>query len=176
MNADTAALVEFRFDRRITSEEEQQLFGWGRDIYADECYQLQWRPRDWRLFVYADGLLVGHVGLIRHSVRVAGHPVRVGGMGQVVTVPTAQGRGYAQMALQTAAVLLRRELCVAFGVLFCIPRMVPFYARLGWLTVPDPVWIEQPVGVLVSPMPVMVLPCQGQDWPPGTVELRSLPW
>jgi hypothetical protein len=119
---------------------------------------------------------VGHVGFIKHEVQVGNQPVLVGGVGQVVTLPAGQRRGYARAALRWSAAFLCDELRAAFGLLFCVERMVPFYAGLGWQVVEAPVWIEQPTGRVISPMPVMVLPCQGQVWPAGAVELNSLPW
>jgi GNAT superfamily N-acetyltransferase len=168
--------VEFRLDTRISDEEYQQLFCWDIDIYGDDLYQLQWRPRHWRLYVYANRQLVSHVGMVRHTVLVGGHAVVVGGIGQVVTVPAAQRRGYACRALEKAARFLRDELQVEFGLLFCLERMLPFYARLGWQTIDGPVWIEQPGKKIICPLPVMVLPFQHRIWPTGTVDLCSLPW
>jgi GNAT superfamily N-acetyltransferase len=168
--------IEIRLHTHITAEERQHLFGWGTDIYGDNHYHLEWRPRQWHAFVYAADNLVGHVGFIKHEVQVGNQPVLVGGVGQVVTLPAGQRRGYARAALRWSAAFLCDELRAAFGLLFCVERMVPFYAGLGWQVVEAPVWIEQPTGRVISPMPVMVLPCQGQVWPAGAVELNSLPW
>jgi hypothetical protein len=168
--------IDIRLETHITAEERQTLFGWGTDIYGDNHYHLQWRPRQWHAFIYGAGELVGHIGLIKHEVRVGAQPLLVGGIGQVVTLPTVQRRGYAQAALRWSAGFLCDELRVAFGLLFCVERMVPFYERLDWQVVAETVWIEQPAGQVVSPMPVMVLPCAGQAWPAGTVFLNSLPW
>jgi GNAT superfamily N-acetyltransferase len=168
--------IKIRIDTHITDEEQRHLFGWGDDIYDDNCYGLTWRPRDRRFFVYADNQLVGHIGFVKQVVRVGTQSVLVGGVGQVVTVPTAQQRGYATQALRAAAAFLKDELEVVFGLLFCIPRKVPFYERLGWQHIHDTVVFQQPEGNKNSPMPVMVLPCTDQHWPAGVVDLQSLPW
>ena len=126
---------------------------------------------------YAAGQLVSHVGLLQDDVRVAGQPVRIGGVGAVVTIPPAQGKGYASLLMQHAATLLRETWAVEFGLLFCLQRTIPFYRRLGWHEVASSVSIEQSTGRVPVPVPVMVmvLPCAGAAWPQGDVEM-GLPW
>ena len=51
-----------------------------------------------------------------------------------------------------------------FGMLFCLPRLVPFYGRTGWERL-APVWIQQPAGTVRSPLEVMVKPLSGRPWP-----------
>jgi hypothetical protein len=65
---------------------------------------------------------------------------------------------------------------VEFGLLFCLDRLKPFYARQGWQLLHETVEFDQPSGKIVSPLNVMVLPCTGQTWPAGAVDLCSLPW
>jgi GNAT superfamily N-acetyltransferase len=168
--------VSFRLDTRITKKEQRFLFGWGTDIYEDEHYNLEWRPRMWHLFAYVDEQLVSHAGMLKHEILVGDTPVWVGGLGQLVTVPTSQRQGYAAQTLDHAIGFLRNEIQVPFALLFCIERMILYYARRGWQLLEVPVVIEQPTGKIESPMPVMVLPLRKQPWPPGVVDLRSLPW
>lgn len=168
--------VLFRLATHITEEEQLNLFCWGHDIYNDNHYGLVWRPRHWHLFVYATDELVGHIGIVRHTIQVEDQPVNAGGIGQVVTLPAVQRRGYATLALQQAAAFLCHNLEVDFGMLFCVPRMIPFYQRRGWQHIATTVLIDQPEGSIVSPVPVMVLPCCQRIWPTGLVDLCSLPW
>jgi len=100
----------------------------------------------------------------------------VAGVGGVVTVPEAQGRGHAQRGMRHAAEFFCREWGVEFGLLFCRDALIPFYERLGWQLVAAPVEIEQPDGPVTSAMNVMVLPCGGRVWPAGDVRLQSFPW
>ena len=65
---------------------------------------------------------------------------------------------------------------VEFGMLFCLPRLAPFYERQGWRLVEDEVEIDQPDGPIVWPYHIMVLPCGAREWPAGRVEVGSLPW
>jgi predicted acetyltransferase len=126
--------------------------------------------------VYANDQLVSHVGIVKHIVTVGEQQVTVGGIGGVVTVPAAQGKGCASAALQQATKFMGEELKVEFGLLFCLARMTPFYQRFGWQEVQEPVFIDQASGKIPSPLEVMVLPCRSETWPTGPVKLESLPW
>jgi predicted acetyltransferase len=168
--------VEVRLVTNLSETEKRQLFEWSPNVFGDEALHLQWRLKDWHFLVYADEQLVSHVGIVKHVVTVGEQPVTVGGIGGVVTVPAAQGKGYASTALQAATKFMREELMVDFGMLFCLARMIPFYQRFGWQEVQEPVIIDQPSEKMPSPLMVMVLPCRKQTWPAGTVKLESLPW
>ena len=168
--------VEIRVSERLTGEERHTLFEWGENIWGAEDLQYRWRPKDLHLLLEEDGRLVSHVGLLRHAVSAGRRSVDVAGVGGVVTVPEAQGRGYAQRGMRHAAEFFCREWGVEFGLLFCRDALVPFYERLGWQTVEEPVVIEQPDGEVESAMNVLVLPCDGRAWPAGKVRLESFPW
>jgi GNAT superfamily N-acetyltransferase len=107
---------------------------------------------------------------------VLGKSIVVAGLGGVVTVPTAQRRGFARRLVQHAMKYAETEWHVEAGLLFCRPEMIHYYAALGWQQVESPVMIDQPNGKIASPLPVMVLPFRDLHWPAGTIELESLPW
>ena len=165
-----------RVVKELTDEERQRLFDWGENIFGVEDNKYTWRPKDLHIILDVDGQAASHVGLIEQTVNVAGQPVRVGGVGAVVTAGDLHGRGYAQKAMRYAEKLMCEELNVEFGLLFCLDRLKPFYERQNWQPVSEPVEVDQPSGKIVSPFNVMVLPCKGQTWPAGAVDLCSLPW
>lgn len=167
---------EIRQSEALTDEESQRLFGWGENIFGVAAHQLRWRPKDLHFVLYSDGQPVSHAGILRRVVRVNGDPVTVGGVGGVVTVPEAQRRGFAGRLMKHAARFIELEWKVDAGLLFCLPPMVAYYEALGWQILDSEVLIEQPSGRVGMPMQVMVLPLGGRSWPPGTVELQSLPW
>lgn len=168
--------MEVRLFTNLSDADKQQLFEWGPDVFGAEALNLQWRPKDWHFLVYENDQLVSHVGVVKHVVAIGEQQATVGGIGSVVTVPAAQGKGYASTALQQATKFMREELMVEFGLLFCLARMIPFYQRFGWQEVREPVIIDQPSEKILSPLVVMVLPCRSQTWLAGTVKLESLPW
>ena len=168
--------VEIRFAEALTDEERQALFCWGKDIFGVEDANYRWRPKEFHFITEEDGHPVSHVGVLKTAVRVGGREVTVGGIGAVVTVPEAQGRRYVHAAMRQAADFMCSELGVEAGMLFCLPRLAPFYARQGWRMVEGEIEIDQPAGKMVWPYHVMVLPCGRRAWPAGRVEVGGLPW
>jgi GNAT superfamily N-acetyltransferase len=168
--------VEIKQAASLSAEEWERLFGWGEDIFGADELNLSWRAKDWHFLIYEDGEPVSHAAVLKHTVAVGEKPVVVGGVGGVVTHERAQGKGYARTLMRKVADFLENEWRVEAGLLFCLPRMIPFYESLGWQLVEEPVFIEQPSGAIKSPMSVMVLPFGGNEWGAGQVELQSLPW
>lgn len=168
---------EIRLVKSLSREEDQRLFYWEPDVFGLDPYKFEWRlENDWHFLMYADGQLVSHVGVVEEVATVAEQRVTVGGITAVVTLPEAQAKGYAHKLLEEATTFICKELEVEFGLLFCRPVLVSFYQPLGWRLVQEPVVVEQPSGNVAAPVPVMVLPCRGQLWPSGTVEIGSWPW
>lgn len=160
----------------ITDEETRLLFGWGKDIFGVLPHALTWLPKDLHFVLYSDDKPLSHVGLVRHLVSVNGMSVTVAGVGGVVTVPEAQRQGTARRLMEHAASFIKTHWNVEAGLLFCLPRMEAYYARLGWQIIEGPVTFDQPDGRITSPLLVMVLPLRLTSWPKGNVGLLSLPW
>jgi hypothetical protein len=165
-----------RVAKELTADERERLFGWGENIFGLEDNKYTWRPKEVHIILDVDGQAASHVGLLEQTVDVAGQPVRVGGVGAVVTAGEMHGRGLAQKALRYAERFMCEELQVEFGLLFCLDRLKPFYARQNWQLVSEPVKFDQPSGKMISPLNVMVLPCGERIWPAGAIDLCSLPW
>jgi Acetyltransferase (GNAT) domain len=167
---------EIRVVNELTDEDRQRLFGWGENIFGLEDGKYTWRPKDLHVILYVDEQAASHVGLVEHSVSVAGQSVRVAGVGGVATNGLMHGRGYAQKTLRYAEKMMCEELKVEFGLLFCLDRLKSFYERMNWQLLSESVQFDQPSGKMLSPLNVMVLPCTQRTWPRGAVDLRSLPW
>jgi predicted GNAT family N-acyltransferase len=168
--------VEIRLEKSLTDEERRTLFQWGENIFGVEDALLRWRPKELHLIVEDEGRAVAHIGVVQTTVRVGGREVSVGGVGGVVSVPEARGRGHVHAGMLRADAFMCEELKVEAGMLFCLERLVAFYARQGWQLIEETVEIEQPTGTIVSPMRVMVKPCGGSIWPAGKIEVGGLPW
>jgi hypothetical protein len=168
--------VEIRFAERLTDEERQALFFWGENVFGVEDKLYRWRPKDYHFVTEDGGRPLSHVGVLKTSVKAGGRGVTVGGIGGVVTVPEAQGRRYVHAAMLRASEFMCGELGVDAGMLFCLPRLAPFYARQGWRLLEDETEFDQPSGRVVSPFRVMVLPCGAFEWPAGRVEVEGFPW
>src|SRR5918911_3310672 len=102
--------MEIRVANRVSDEEHRELFGWGDDIFRANHLNLRWKPKDLHIFVDIKGRPVTHVGLLKHTIEVGKRPVKVCGVGGVVTVLHEHGKGYATHAMRHAAALMCKEL------------------------------------------------------------------
>jgi len=171
--------VEVQCKTHLSDEEEEQIFGWGTDIFENEHLNVEWGgPTTWHFVVYEAGKVVSHAGLLEHVIDVGRQSVKVGGICGVVTVPSARNRGYAKSILETAAQFMQDKLKVEFGFLFCLERLIPFYSNFGWQAITSPVFLDQSAGRTQIPegLHAMILNCQSQARPAGTVELNRFPW
>ncbi len=169
--------AEIRLTKELTPEEWKSLYGWGENIFGVEDLAYSWRPKEWHFVVEEEGRPLAHVGLLKTAVTAGGREVTVAGVGGVVSTPEGRGRRLVHEAMQRAFDFMCGELGVEFGMLFCLERLVAFYARQGWQLVEDEVEIEQPSGKLVCSFRVMVRPCgEGREWPAGRIEVSGLPW
>ncbi|HEX2081466.1 MAG TPA: GNAT family N-acetyltransferase [Longimicrobium sp.] len=131
---------------------------------------------EWRLFLLDGGTPVSHLKIVTRRGTAAGDPVRLGGIGSVMTPTPFRGRGYASELLRRAGSFMFDDLGVELGLLFCLRGLVPFYRSLGWIEVESPVWIEQPAGRVPWPESAMALPRPGVPWRDGEVDVCGIPW
>jgi GNAT superfamily N-acetyltransferase len=168
--------MEIKQTNTLTEAEQEKLFGWGEDIFSVQQLGLHWRHKDLRFVLYENGEPLSHAGILKHVVSVDDQPVLVAGLGGVVTVPEARGRGFARQLVQETMRFAENDWKVEAGLLFCRPQMVAYYESLGWRVLECPVMIEQPDGKIVSPLQVMVIPFGEMSWPAGSIDLQSRPW
>ncbi len=167
--------TSIRVESRLTAEQEAAILALG-DVWESEHLGLTWRAKDQHLVRYVDGVFAAKASILQHSVVVDDKRVLVGGVGGVITMPTFQGQGHASAVLSYLGDYLRGQLRLPFGMLFCRPALVPFYGRFSWQLITDTVYVEQPNGVVASPLPVLYACYSNQPWPKGTVHLNSEPW
>src|ERR1700709_2575584 len=84
-----------------------------------------------RILVYDGAILVSAAGIIFRNARVDGVAMDIAGIGGVMTLPTAQRKGFGRAAMLAAHELIEREKTAAFGLLFCEPKNIAFYQSLG---------------------------------------------
>ena len=169
--------ITIRQTDRLTEAEHHQLFGWGENIFGDDGLGIQWRPKEVHFLLSVEGKLVSHVGALKHPIKLDQQQLMVGGVGSVVTIPSAQRQGYAGQLLRHVVQVFQQEWQVEAGILFCNPAKQAFYGSLGWQPVTCPVWMEQPKGRMVSLVPVMIMPFQPIEISPASLlDLQSQPW
>jgi hypothetical protein len=169
--------IVVKAESELSETERQQIDAICRQAFGDNATPYIWVLRsDWHVLVNVDDLCVSQVGIVERVARVAGQPVKLGGVGGVATSPQWQRRGLAGTAMGRAAELMRDQLAVDFGLLVCGRDRVPMYNRLGWQAVPGPLIIDQPQGKVTFADVTMVLPCVETVWRPGIIDLCGLPW
>ena len=152
-----------------------------REVYPPEVMagivwkDVVWAHADWRIFARLDGEPVTHVGLYLRDAKDDGRSVRIGGIGGVLTLAEARGRGCAGAAMRKAAETMHAQAC-DFGLLFCEGGNVALYEHLGWRLFVGAVFCEQPQGrIKFDLLHTMILPVAGV--PQGsTIDLCGLPW
>jgi GNAT superfamily N-acetyltransferase len=164
---------------QLTSREHQRLFRWSANIFSTTDPNLTYRLKDgvirFVLYHSTEGP-VSHTAVLKHPAIANDSVVLIGGIGGVVTIPEAQGRGYATVLVRHATEFLRDQWHVDFALLFCIDRMVGYYERLGWRKVSCEVLIDQPAGKIRCPFHVMTCAFNDQFETIETLDLGSAPW
>jgi len=107
---------------------------WGTVAFA--------RP-DLRVIVEADEQPVAHVGLHRREGIWRERPIRIGGIGDVLTHPDFRRQGLASLAIDAALHTLRDERSNDFALLFCTAEMASFYTSRNWKPYMGEVFAEQ---------------------------------
>lgn len=105
----------------------------GKDRFRDRMHDLP----DVMHFVRTVGvLLVSHVQVRPVAIQEQqGRTIRIGAVGGVMTYPQFRREGHASALMRKAEVHIR-DGTYDLGMLFCEPENEPFYAALGWLTLP----------------------------------------
>lgn len=150
---------------------------WQRQNFPAHGGGFVWARPQWHVTVWQGEEPVSYVGVLQRQGTVSGEPVTFGGIGWVVTPLEHRGRGYASLALARAADFMRDPVGAEFGLLITGESLIPFYGRLGWRRVSNPLLVEQPGrGRVRLEYVTMVLPLGGRPWPEGEIDLRGLPW
>jgi predicted GNAT family N-acyltransferase len=130
--AETAALG----DLRVAVYPPEFMASWpGRSI--------EWDKPQWRAIVWdEDGHAQCHVGIFLRQGAVDGKPVKIGGIGGVMTHPDVRRKGFAAAAISQSIEFLREQQA-DFALLVCDPKLVAFYERLGWRKHGDTLMVTQ---------------------------------
>ncbi len=171
--------IEIKPSNTLTPTEKEKLFEWGDDIFgaADTPFtELPHQSKQHSFILSENGEPASHVGILKHTVQVAGQAITVGGIGGVATNPAYQGKGHAKQLLKEAASYFKNEWQVEFGMLFCFERLAPFYQSLGWQAVEDEVYVDVENGKILWTIETMVLPLQTSNWPEGRIDINGYFW
>ena len=124
-----------------------------------------------------DGRLVAHAGLLVRDVLANGQPVRVGGIGGVMTHPDMRRQGLAAAAMANAVEFFRHLGDVDFALLVCESHLLAYYAQIGWQPFGGRLIVRQwgePEEFTFNQ--VMTYPIRSASTPEGVIDLLGPPW
>jgi GNAT superfamily N-acetyltransferase len=117
---------------------------WPPETIAQRAWaNVEFAHADLRVIVEADEQPVCHVGLYRRTGIWRERPIRIGGIGGVLTHPDFQRQGLASVAIDAALHTLRDERSNDFALLFCDADMAAFYTSRNWKPYMGEVFAEQ---------------------------------
>ena len=167
---------EIEISQSYTAEDKKDLAEGEEDPSQTRPYKLQWRPTETHVFLSAGGKRQCHVGIVEQIVEIAGAPMRIAGIGGVLSRKESRGCGYGRLTMLAAEDFARREMGVEFMLLFCRLAVQRWYDLLGWAKVCCVVWADQSDGEVQIPLVAMTKNLGAKPWPQGEVHLRSRPW
>ena len=124
------------------------------------------------------GRVVAHAGVVKREITVAGAPLLVAGVQNVFVLPEHRGQGLSARVLQAA---MAEAGCRGLdcGLLFCVPKLTPIYARCSWHDLGERQVIRVEEGREV-PIPgkntAMFYPLRVAAFPTGLIHLRGNDW
>lgn len=166
-------------ETRLTAAQKRTLYHWGEDIFGVsgiDTAGLRWREFLTGFLLTVDGQPTSYFRALSQVCCVNGAPVLVGGLGGLVTLPSAQRRGYGSRLVKAALTALRDHWHVEAALAFCLDPLLAFYRRLGALVIPCPVIVESETGPRAAPFHALWWPFRNDLWPVTTFDLRSPLW
>jgi len=122
----------------------------------------------WRFFLNSEDELVSHAALTEYLVVLDGHPEYIGAVGGLLTKRCEMGKGHATCLMNEVEAFIFERLAFRLGILFCLPTLVPFYARRGWVQLRTAVTLEQRHGLVTWPEAAMIF-SRGNEFSPDTI-------
>jgi GNAT superfamily N-acetyltransferase len=168
--------VEIMLVQDLPVEERDFINDWIGRVFGGIDDEYEWARGQWAVLIRRQGSIVSYVEIAQRRIEVEGHPLDVGGIANVMTLEDWRRRGFASAAMRDAITFIRDELQTGFGLLVCEAELIPYYEGLGWHVVSGPLVADQPQGKVVLPHITMVLACNDEEWPVGTIDLCGLPW
>lgn len=124
-----------------------RVFAPSHDYFERYFQDPLWKP-DYTRVAIVEGRLVAAMQVVRRPVRLTqGTTLWMAGIANVATLPEYRGRGLASQLLRDLHAIMDAE-DFAFGLLFT--GIHAFYARLGWETLPLPLYRATPAPVDLS--------------------------
>ena len=111
-----------------------------RKTLSETCYppgipwhgeSIEWSRVDWSSICWENNVAHAHAGGIIRQGTLNSKPVKIGGVGGVMTLPESRGQGLASDSIRLLLELFERE-NVDFVLLVCEKHLIPMYEKLGF--------------------------------------------
>ena len=169
--------IQIRPARELTPLEQKPLTDLLQRVFRDDPFSnLAYAEAEWNALVWVGNLLASNVEIVERTITIGGLPLHVGGVSAVATLPEYRGRGLATQAMFAAVRFMKDELELNYGLLTTNSRRRTFYEGLGWQTIAEPAYFDQPSGKMKNGGLTMILTLSDQPWPAGIVDFCGLPW
>lgn len=180
MNASVELSIFTKHAHELSAEENAQLDELDHLAFSeDELDQeddISWEPSILHFYGKIDGRIVSNVGVIRREIKVGDRMFVIGGIGGVATLPQFRRRGYARLLLEQADKYLKEQPEILFGMLFCAPGKVNYYAQSGYVEVRNPLYVHIKNERKLFKDVKMILQISHIPWPEGDVDVLGSPW
>ena len=138
------------------------------------AFDFEWNTPDWHFHGVKDANLACYLSITNnHCVIGNDMKVTIAGIGSVMTDLPYRGHGIAGTLVQAASEFIKNELRPDFGLLFCNPKLAPYYAKYGWTEILSPVYFPHSSGEKLWQENAMYLSCEKPVWPQGNVKLLN---
>lgn len=143
----------------LTPAQETFINHWNELYFGEVAVSrgLTKAPVHWRFLLSQDETLLSHVALTELFIELDGQSLTAGAVGGLFTPDHLQGNGLGNALMDHAETFIFDHLKLPIGILFCLPELVPFYARRHWSLIEQPVTIEQKNSVVTWGAAVMIL-------------------
>src|SRR5438094_7308979 len=107
----------------LSAHERKGLEDWFQEEFSHLPYE--WAEPEWYAVARSEDGSVGRLAIVQRQVAVVGQPVRVGGVGGVITKPEYRGCGVATALMLNANAFIKDNLGAEFGLLLCRREVAP---------------------------------------------------
>lgn len=180
MSASEELEIFTKYAHELSAEEDAQLDELDHVAFSEEELtpdeDISWAPSILHIYGKIEARIVSNVGVIKREILVGDCRFMVGGIGGVATLPQYRRRGYARQLFEQANEYLKKDHDISFGMLFCAPEKVQYYALSGYIEVHNPLYIHIKGQRKLFTDTKMVLPISTTPWPEGEVDIQGSPW
>lgn len=171
-------MIEINSYRKLSDIDQQIIEKLSKEAFqaspTTEKYDFE-KPH-WAVIKKINNEIVSFCNIVERVVKFDDNAIQVGGINNVVTAPSHQGKGYFKEVMKEAQTFFFNDLIADFGLLLCSDELVSLYKKLGWYQVHSRLVFSQPNEEDIEwPANVMLIARDTREMP-LKINLQGLPW